>query len=152
MPLGKTCCQPGRGLEKKCWKVPEVFGVTKLVPTLRHVPASLPVPQPPAYAGERRDALCPQLLRPAGVQAGLPSPSRGTSCLQPLCAFDPGALGAGLEPARSESHPGRGDPGSVSSWDFIPNKVVLGVSTALGLPIPHPWHPPAHAPTGSISG
>lgn len=36
----------------------------------------------------------------------------------------------------SEIHPGRGDPGSISHWDFIPRKVVLGVCTSPAFPCP----------------
>lgn len=84
---------------------------------------------------------------PAGTQAGegprglLGSP--GWSLRHPPTLFL-GALHAGLELAHSGSH--HGDPSSASSWFSIPSKGVLGVSTALALPAPHPWHPPAHAP------
>lgn len=45
----------------KASKVPEIFGVTRLVPSLQHVPVN----------GEMCSAR--RLLCPAGVQAGLPA-------------------------------------------------------------------------------
>lgn len=52
MSLGKTRRPAGDGLEKRCQKIPEVFGVTRPVPMLRHVPPSIPVPA----NGEMRSA------------------------------------------------------------------------------------------------
>ena len=102
---------------------------------------------PPGGGLEMRSAKASSVPKVFGVTRLVPVP-------QPPARtnFDPRALGAGTEPARSESHPGHGDPSSLSNWDFIPSEVVSGAGTALALPDPHPRHPSARAPTGSVSG